>query len=155
MSTDPIDLSKAPLPDVIAALASDPGKGLTAAEAEARLSTYGANALEEKKTSQLTVLLHFFWGPIPWMIEAAALMAAIVGDWGDFAIILALLLFNAALGFFRNARHRAHLPPSRIRWRSRPRHCAAAPGVKSRHGRSFPATSCASGWATWCRPTRG
>ncbi|MDP1752372.1 MAG: plasma-membrane proton-efflux P-type ATPase [Reyranella sp.] len=100
MSGDQTDLSKAPLPDVFTALASDPGKGLSSAEAEARLAKYGANALDEKKTSQLVVLLRFFWGPIPWMIEAAALMAAIVGDWGDFTIIMALLLFNAALGFF-------------------------------------------------------
>jgi ATPase, P-type (transporting), HAD superfamily, subfamily IC len=34
------------------------------------------------------------------MIEAAALMAFIVGDWGDFTIITSLLLFNALLGFW-------------------------------------------------------
>lgn len=41
----------------------------------------------------------FFWGPMPWMIEAAALMSILVNDWVDFAIILVLLLFNAILGF--------------------------------------------------------
>ncbi len=74
--------------------------GLTSKEAVQRLGTYGPNALEEKKKSQLEVLLGFFWGPIPWMIEAAALMALLVGDYGDFAIISSLLLFNAALGFW-------------------------------------------------------
>ncbi len=74
--------------------------GLTSSEAARRLGTYGPNALEEKKKSQLEVLLGFFWGPIPWMIEAAALMALLVGDYGDFAIISSLLLFNAALGFW-------------------------------------------------------
>src|SRR5215470_17404826 len=34
------------------------------------------------------------------MIEAAALMAFVVGDWGDFANITSLLLFNALLGFW-------------------------------------------------------
>jgi len=34
------------------------------------------------------------------MIEAAALMALIVGDWGDLTIITSLLLFNALLGFW-------------------------------------------------------
>ena len=34
------------------------------------------------------------------MIEAAALMALVVGDWGDFTIITSLLLFNALLGFW-------------------------------------------------------
>src|SRR6516162_5609304 len=42
----------------------------------------------------------FFWGPMPWMIEAAALTSIIVNDWLDFSIILALLLFNAGLGFW-------------------------------------------------------
>src|SRR5437879_12794400 len=34
------------------------------------------------------------------MIEAAAFMALIVGDWGDLTIIVSLLLFNALLGFW-------------------------------------------------------
>ncbi len=42
------------------------------------------------------------------MIEAAALMALIVRDWGDFAIIASLLLFNALLGFWEE--HEAPTP---------------------------------------------
>ena len=34
------------------------------------------------------------------MIEAAALVALVVKDWGDFTIITSLLLFNALLGFW-------------------------------------------------------
>src|SRR5438876_12330800 len=34
------------------------------------------------------------------MIEAAALMSLIVGDWGDLTIITSLLLFSACLGFW-------------------------------------------------------
>jgi len=56
--------------------------------------------LAEEKKSALSALLTYFWGPIPWMIEAAALMALIVRDWGDFTIIASLLLFNALLGFW-------------------------------------------------------
>jgi H+-transporting ATPase len=95
-----IDLSKSPVSEVLAALSTDAQKGLDAKAAADRLSQYGLNALEEKKTSQWIVFLRYFWGPIPWMIEAAAIMAAVVHDWGDFTIILALLIFNAALGFF-------------------------------------------------------
>ncbi|WOJ89231.1 plasma-membrane proton-efflux P-type ATPase [Methylocapsa polymorpha] len=94
-----IDFSKAPIADVLAALDANPKRGLATAEAKSRLAKYGPNALEEKRTSQWAVLFGFFWGPIPWMIEAAALTAAIVRDWGDFTIILALLAFNAGLGF--------------------------------------------------------
>ena len=79
---------------------ADPKAGLTHAEVQARLKQYGPNALVEKEKSGFGVLLSYFWGPIPWMIEAAALMAFIVGDWGDFVIITSLLLFNALLGFW-------------------------------------------------------
>src|SRR5881392_1751611 len=75
-------------------------KGLTEAEVQTRLKTYGPNALVEKQKSTLAALAGYFWAPIPWMIEAAALMAFVVGDWGDFAIITSLLLFNALLGFW-------------------------------------------------------
>jgi H+-transporting ATPase len=74
--------------------------GLSSVEAAQRLQRYGRNALEEKKKSDFEVLLGFFWGPIPWMIEAAAIMALLVGDYGDFLIIASLLLFNAGLGFW-------------------------------------------------------
>jgi len=95
-----IDLSKSSVAEVLAALATDPHEGLVPRVAQDRLAQYGPNALEEKKTSEWMVLFRFFWGPIPWMIEAAAIMALIVKDWGDFTIILALLVFNALLGFF-------------------------------------------------------
>jgi H+-transporting ATPase len=36
------------------------------------------------------------------MIEAAAIVSAIIGHWDDFAIIIALLLFNAALEFWQD-----------------------------------------------------
>src|SRR5206468_6672549 len=65
-----------------------------AAQLQERLKKYGPNALPEEKKSALSVFLPYFWGPIPWMIEAAALMALIVRGWGDFTIITALLLFN-------------------------------------------------------------
>jgi len=35
------------------------------------------------------------------MIEAAALLAALVQHWAGFAIILTLLLFNTATGFWQ------------------------------------------------------
>ena len=46
--------------------------GLTSAEAEKRLAQYGENSLIEHHISTLERLLRFFWGPIPWMIEVAA-----------------------------------------------------------------------------------
>ena len=86
--------------ETLTKLAVDPKTGLNPADIQERLNKYGPNALAEKKKSSLSAFLAYFWGPIPWMIEAAALMAFIVGDWGDFTIITSLLLFNALLGFW-------------------------------------------------------
>ena len=86
--------------EILAKLGTDPKTGLNSVQLQERLSKYGPNALPEEKKSALSALLAYFWGPIPWMIEAAALMALIVGDWGDLTIITSLLLFNALLGFW-------------------------------------------------------
>jgi len=94
------DYEKMPVPDALKQLGVDPKSGLSANEAEKRLAQYGPNALEEKKVSALAMFGKYFWGPMSWMIEAAALMSIFVGDWVDFAIIMVLLLFNAVLGFW-------------------------------------------------------
>ncbi len=76
-------------------------RGLTSEEASRRLQQYGPNALEEKHVSLIMRLLGYFWGPIPWMIEVAAILSAVVRHWPDFIIILALLIFNAGVGFWQ------------------------------------------------------
>ncbi|MCW8809534.1 MAG: plasma-membrane proton-efflux P-type ATPase, partial [Ignavibacteriaceae bacterium] len=43
----------------------------------------------------------YFWGPIPWMIEVAAILSAIINHWEDFWVIFALLLLNAVVGFWQ------------------------------------------------------
>jgi H+-transporting ATPase len=75
--------------------------GLTGAEAKQRLEKYGPNALQEKKQSALLKFLGYFWGPIPWMIEVAAVLSAVVRHWVDLIIISVLLLFNAVVGFWQ------------------------------------------------------
>ncbi|PCI65903.1 MAG: plasma-membrane proton-efflux P-type ATPase [Piscirickettsiaceae bacterium] len=77
-------------------------EGLSSAEAKKRLLEKGENKLEDDKRDLLKLLLNHFWGPIPWMIEAAALLSAIVQHWADFVIISTLLLFNAAIGFWQS-----------------------------------------------------
>ena len=80
-------------------LASSPD-GLTQAEAQKRLTQYGPNEIEEKKTNPFLKFLTYFWGPIPWMIEAAVILSAVVRHWPDFFIILVLLVANAVVGFW-------------------------------------------------------
>ncbi|MEM9729765.1 MAG: HAD-IC family P-type ATPase, partial [Myxococcota bacterium] len=90
----------ADVPSTLARLEVDPKVGLSDATVDTRLQKYGPNALEEEQQSFWKSLAPYFWGPIPWMIEAAAIMALVLEDWGDFSIIMVLLLFNAALGFW-------------------------------------------------------
>jgi len=74
--------------------------GLTSAEARQRIDRDGYNEIPEKKTNPLVKFLSYFWGPIPWMIEVAVILSAIVRHWPDFWIILVLLVVNAIVGFW-------------------------------------------------------
>jgi H+-transporting ATPase len=93
------DLKSLPMPEVEKKLGSSPD-GLSQAEAQKRLTQYGPNEIEEKKTNPFLKFLTYFWGPIPWMIEAAVILSAVARHWPDFAIILLLLLANAVVGFW-------------------------------------------------------
>ena len=77
-------------------------EGLSPSQVKKRLLENGENSLGDEERNLLKLLLDHFWGPIPWMIEAAALLSALVQHWADFAIILTLLLFNAAIGFWQS-----------------------------------------------------
>lgn len=98
----PLPAEKTPA-QVLSDLGVDPAKGLTSAEASARLTKFGANALAEKHESKLKKFLSYFWGPMPWMVEAPAVMALIIQDWVDFFIITFMLIFNAVLGFWEES----------------------------------------------------
>ncbi len=76
------------------------GQGLSSAEAQVRLKQYGLNELPEEKVNPIKKFLAYFWGPIPWMIEVAAILSALLHHGQDFFIILALLLINAGVGFW-------------------------------------------------------
>ncbi len=93
------DLKSIPLEELEKKLGSSLN-GLTQAEAQKRLTQYGPNELEEKKVNPFLKFLTYFWGPIPWMIEAAVILSAIARHWPDFGIILVLLFANALVGFW-------------------------------------------------------
>ena len=93
------DLKSLPMPELQVKLESSPD-GLSQAEAQKRLAQYGPNEIEEKKTNPILKFLTYFWGPIPWMIEAAVILSAVARHWPDFGIILLLLLANAVVGFW-------------------------------------------------------
>ena len=79
-------------------------KGLSSAEAEAQLLQYGPNAIETKEKGWLQRLVRRFWGPIPWMIEVAAILSLSVKRWEEFTIIVVMLLVNAVVDFYQESK---------------------------------------------------
>ena len=97
---DSFDTEKISIEDLFKKLSTSE-TGLGAQEAGERLHQYGYNEIVEKKASHLLKFLGYFWGPIPWMIEAAAVLSIIVQHWTDLIIILIMLIFNALVGFWQ------------------------------------------------------
>ncbi|HHJ15848.1 MAG TPA: HAD family hydrolase [Gammaproteobacteria bacterium] len=89
----------------LGALRVRPDYGLSDAEVGQRRAQYGYNEIEETEEALWHRVFRRFWGPIPWMIETAAVLSALVQKWEDFGIILVMLLVNAGLDFFQE--HRA------------------------------------------------
>jgi H+-transporting ATPase len=96
----PIEQTVTPPPPESPAESPTSAQGLSSAEAARRLEQFGYNELAEKKVNPFLKFLTYFWGPIPGMIEAAAALSALVRHWADLGIILTLLVFNAAVGFW-------------------------------------------------------
>lgn len=53
-------------------------QGLTSSEAEIRLQKYGPNKLEESKKNPIIAYLLFFWNPLSWCMEVAAIIGTCV-----------------------------------------------------------------------------
>ncbi|RMG54107.1 MAG: HAD family hydrolase [Gammaproteobacteria bacterium] len=79
-------------------------QGLSTEEARARLAQYGPNRIEAREKTWWQRLLARFWGPIPWMIEIAAILSASVQRWEDFTIIMIMLLVNAFVDFYQESK---------------------------------------------------
>lgn len=75
-------------------------RGLDSDSIPTRLEKYGYNEIIEKKKSKILKFLGYFYGPIPWMIEAALIISGMINHWEDFGIILVLLFTNVAISFW-------------------------------------------------------
>jgi H+-transporting ATPase len=78
--------------------------GLTSAEAAEQLAKYGPNTIAEAHPNKVLALAHGFWGLVPWMLEAAIGIDLYLGNWVQAAVIGALLVFNAGLGFYQQTK---------------------------------------------------
>lgn len=79
----------------------DSKTGLASEEVKKRLAFFGKNVIEEKQSNNFIKFLSFFWGPIPWMIESAVILSALLQRWEDFTIIALMLGLNAGVGFWQ------------------------------------------------------
>jgi H+-transporting ATPase len=75
--------------------------GLSSEEVEHALQYFGTNEIPERKVNPIRKFLSYFWGPIPWMIEAAAGLSIAIQHWEDFGIIFTLLIVNSVVGFWQ------------------------------------------------------
>ncbi|WP_457744923.1 HAD-IC family P-type ATPase, partial [Sulfurimonas sp.] len=78
--------------------------GLTQDEVKEHLEKFGYNELNEKEESWLHRLFRRFWGPIPWMIEVAAILSAVAQRWEDLSVILFMLFVNAFVDFYQESK---------------------------------------------------
>ena len=76
--------------------------GLSAAEAAARLRTFGSNELREQRTlSRIGILLRQLRSPLLLLLVFAAAASALSAEWLDSAIVLAIVAATVGIGYSR------------------------------------------------------
>jgi Ca2+-transporting ATPase len=94
-----------PVGRVVSELATDPARGLAALEAERRLKLHGPNEIAEQAAiSPLAIFARQFSSVVIWVLILAAALSGLMGDPIDTLAIAAIVLLNAAIGFFQEYR---------------------------------------------------
>lgn len=102
--------------DRLALVLDASSSGLTTAQAVARLRQYGANVLQEhERATVFRLFFRQFTSPLVLILVFAAVVSAIVRNWVDALIILAILLGSAVLTMLQE--YRASAAVERLRQR--------------------------------------
>lgn len=124
-------------PDEVAlAVATDPERGLSLLEADRRRAEHGPNRIAApKRWVRLGILVHQFADTLIWLLIGAALISGLLLDsWVDAGAIGAIVILNAAVGYWQESRARSALdqladleaPTARVVRDGSPRQVAAA-----------------------------
>lgn len=85
---------------------TDRTRGLSTADAQARLARFGPNAVAEARVPAWRQLLAKLWAPVPWMLEAVIVLQLLLGRHVEAVVITTLLVFNAVVAFLQERRAR-------------------------------------------------
>ena len=93
------------LEDVLSEFSVDPSIGLSDIEAKKRLEKYGMNQLKGKpKKSLISLFLSQLKDMLIYVLLAAAIITMIIGEYTDSIIILMVIILNAVIGVFQEAK---------------------------------------------------
>ena len=94
-----------PAAEVADLLETDPEQGLDLFAVEHRQEEFGPNALTPPKgPGALRRLLQQFLDPLVLILMAAGIVTVVLGDWVDAAVIFGVVVLNALVGYFQEAR---------------------------------------------------
>jgi P-type Ca2+ transporter type 2C len=80
-------------------------QGLSSPEVQKRLVEHGPNRLgEEDRISKMRILVGQFTSPLIYILLIAAVVTALLEEYTDSGVILAVVFLNAAIGFFQEYR---------------------------------------------------
>ena len=123
-------------------LGTDLTKGLTSAEARARLEKYGPNELKEKpRPGFFSLLLDQFKDFLIIILIASAVLSILLGEWIDAIVILAIVALNSIIGVVQESK--AEAVAGRVEedvGAQRPRHPGRPADRRSRHASWWSAT---------------
>jgi magnesium-transporting ATPase (P-type) len=91
--------------EVLETLETDVERGLDTTEADHRLERYGRNELQpDEPKSDLAILLDQFTSPLIYILLVAAVVTIAIDEYTDAAVIAAVLVINAVIGFVQERR---------------------------------------------------
>lgn len=88
-----------------AELGSDLANGLTSSQAQDKLASHGPNELEaEEKASLFSKFIEQFKDPLTLILIGAAILSAVLGDYVETFIIMAIVIINALLSVYQEGK---------------------------------------------------